>query len=272
MNFPNNPTGQIPSKEQILSLTQYFKENNWIVLSDEIYTGLTYDDSNYFSLSQYLPEQTIVLGGISKWAGSGGWRVGFAALPKICEPWMKTIKSIISETISCVASPIQFASVPAFEDSQEMRDYKLISQKSLQKIGLFTAKRFREMGAQCLNPKGAFYVFPDFSEIINTSKREKNGIKGSLQFEDKLFEVKGISVLAGDHFERDPEELTVRVAYTEFEGYLIMEELMAIISPVDDIQKKKKLIDAFMQEDFMNKYCPNIVEELHQFEQFIKEL
>ena len=272
MNFPNNPTGLIPSRESLEDLASYFKENNWIILSDEIYSGLTFKKENFFSFGQILPERTIVLGGISKWAGSGGWRLGFAAVPPLCLPWMTTINSIISETISCVAAPIQFASVAAFEYSQEMEDYLLISNRVLEHVGNYTAQRFRDMGAKCLDPQGAFYVFPNFNDVFTKQIRQKYSLNNSEDFQKALFDSIGFSVLPGMDFERDESEMTLRVSFIDFQGNNIMNLLMKNISTLATEKDKNKVIKDVLDNDFMNTYGPNIVEGLDKFEGYIQSL
>jgi aspartate aminotransferase len=272
LNFPNNPTGLIPSKESLQKLAKYFRENNWIILSDEIYSGLTFKKENFFSFGQILPERTIVLGGISKWAASGGWRLGYAALPPLCLPWMTTINSVISETISCVAAPIQFASVAAFEDSQEMKDFLLISNKVLEFVGNYSAQRFRDMGANVIDPQGAFYIFPDFSQVLTKEIREKHKISTSEDFQNELFDKVGFSVLPGLDFERNGGEMTLRVSFIDFEGDKIMNLLMGKITELKSESDKVSAIQSVLDQDFMKTYGPNIVEGLDKFDEYIKSL
>lgn len=272
LNFPNNPTGLIPDKEKLLELTKYLKENNWIVISDEIYSGLTYEDKNFYSFSQLLPERTIVTNGISKWGASGGWRLGFAAVPKMCRPWLKVINSIISETTSCVAAPIQFASVAAFEESQEMKDFILISKMVLKKVGLYTAKKFREMGADCWDPEGGFYVFPDFSSVLTPEIRKKSKINTSEEFQSQLFEHVGFSILPGEDFERDSSEMTFRASFIDFEGPTVMNTLMGKFKESQLECDKIKIINEFLNENFMKNYASNIVEGLEKMHCYIKSL
>ena len=90
------------------------KKYNLIVLSDEIYTDLTFCNK-YESISQYYPEKTFISGGLSKWCGAGGWRVGFFAVPNKLSDLLENIKTLASESYSTVNSPAQFAAVEAYE-------------------------------------------------------------------------------------------------------------------------------------------------------------
>jgi aspartate aminotransferase len=272
-NFPQNPTGLIPNKEKLKTLAEYLKTNNWIVISDEIYSGLTFKNEEFFSFSQLLPERTIVTNGISKWGASGGWRLGFAAVPKICKPWLKVINSVISETTSCVAAPIQYAAVAAFEDSEELTNFLLISRKSLERIGMFTAKRFREMGADCWDPQGGFYVFPDFSSVLTKEIREKNGIKTGEEFQTQLFDNVGFSILPGEDFERPQCEMTFRASFIDFDGPKVVETYMPVIAKMKTEKEKLEYLSEVMwKENFLNEFGPNIVEGLNKLEEYFSNL
>lgn len=272
MNYPNNPTGLIPDKKTLEPLAKYFRENNWFILSDEIYILNLFNQENFYSLSDLIPERTIVLGGISKWGASGGWRVGFAAVPSFCQSWVPVVNSVISETISCVPAPIQFASVEAFRDSQEIDNFIMVSNSILKKVGLYTADRFRKMGADVWEPQGAFYLFPDFSSVLTPEIREKHGIHSGEDFQNQLFDIVGFAILPGSDFQRDSTEMSIRVSFIDFEGEKYMNFVMGKIEALSCQAEKQKVILEILNNDFWNKFAPNIVEGLDKFEKFINNL
>ena len=92
-----------------------------ILVSDEIYTDLTFKD-NYESISTYYPEATFVSGGLSKWCGAGGWRLGFFAVPEKLSNFLDNLKSLASESYSTVNTPSQYAAVEAYKG--DYKDYK----------------------------------------------------------------------------------------------------------------------------------------------------
>jgi aspartate/methionine/tyrosine aminotransferase len=162
--------------------------------------------------------------------------------------------------------------VAAFEDSQEMKDYLLISNKVLEHVGNYTAERFRGMGASCADPHGAFYIFPNFNDVFTKEIRQKYKVKNSEDFQNVLFDEIGFSVLPGMDFERDESEMTLRVSFIDFQGDNIMNLLMEKISKLDSEGEKEKIIESTLNGDFMKTFGPNIVEGLDKFEEYIKSL
>ena len=106
MNNPNNPTGIALTEEESLKMARIVKgKKNSIILADEIYSELQFD-GKFKSFRQYLPEQTVISNGISKWACAGGWRLGYCLFPKSLLYLKKQLESVVSETYSCVSAPI----------------------------------------------------------------------------------------------------------------------------------------------------------------------
>ena len=111
MNSPNNPSGMICKNLQ--EIAEVAKKHKLIILSDEIYSRLTFDNQ-YKSISNFYPEGTIVSTGLSKWCGAGGWRLGFFAIPKQLEELKKSLKILCSESFTSVSAPIQYAAIEAY--------------------------------------------------------------------------------------------------------------------------------------------------------------
>ena len=130
LNSPNNPSGTIC--KNIKELATVAKKYNLIVLSDEIYTDLTFCNK-YESISKYYPERTFISGGLSKWCGAGGWRVGFFAVPNELSELLENIKTLASESYSTVNSPAQFAAVEAYNGNYD--DYKKRTINILKSVG-----------------------------------------------------------------------------------------------------------------------------------------
>ena len=117
LNSPNNPTGT--NNEELEELSIICKENNIIVISDEIYTELDFN-GNYHSISHFYPEGTVISSGLSKWCGAGGWRLGTLIFPKELKIIHDSVRSLASETFTSVSAPIQYAAVKAYtEDHSE---------------------------------------------------------------------------------------------------------------------------------------------------------
>ena len=135
LNSPNNPSGQIC--ENLEEISEISKKYNLIILSDEIYSELSFND-NYRSISNLCPERTIISTGLSKWCGAGGWRLGYFVVPKNLETIKNKINVLASETFSAVSAPIQFAAIHAYEG--DFSNYIKLSRNILKSVGSYAYK------------------------------------------------------------------------------------------------------------------------------------
>lgn len=163
--FPNNPTGAIMERKDLKAIAEVVREHDLFVLSDEIYAALTYREKHVSIAS--LPgmrERTIVINGFSKSHAMTGWRLGYACGPKIILEQMLKIHQF---AIMCAPTTSQYAAVEALrsgdEDVEQMREEYNGRRRYL-------LHRFREMGLQCFEPYGAFYIFPCIKEFGMTSE------------------------------------------------------------------------------------------------------
>lgn len=163
--FPNNPTGAIMDKTDIEAIAQVVIEHDLFVLSDEIYSALTYQDE-HISIASLpgMKERTIVINGFSKSHAMTGWRLGYACGPQVILEQMLKIHQF---AIMCAPTTSQYAAVDALkngdEDVIQMRDEYNGRRRYLM-------HRFAEMGLQCFEPYGAFYMFPSIEEFGMTSE------------------------------------------------------------------------------------------------------
>ena len=111
LNSPNNPSGQIC--KNLEEISEIAKKYNLIILSDEIYSELSFDEE-FKSISSYCPEKTIISTGLSKWCGAGGWRLGYFIVPDSLNILKNSINVLASETFSAVSAPIQYAAITAY--------------------------------------------------------------------------------------------------------------------------------------------------------------
>ena len=165
LNSPNNPSGQVC--KNLKQISEVVKKYNVIVLSDEIYSELTFDES-YESIANFCPENVIVSNGLSKWCGAGGWRLGYFIIPNKLNNLKNSMKVLASETFSAVSAPIQFAAVSAFKDDH--KDYILKSKKILKGIGEYVYKNLKSNNVILNKPMGGFYLMPEFlNKTFNSS-------------------------------------------------------------------------------------------------------
>ena len=157
LNSPNNPSGSVC--KNLKQLAKIAKKNKILVLSDEIYTDLTFNGS-YDSISKFYPEGTLISGGLSKWCGAGGWRLGFIAVPDKLKKFLKSLKTLASESYSTVNTPLQYAAVEAYSGDYE--NYKNKTRKILEGVGNYAYNNLKSNKILLTPPEGAFYLMPEF--------------------------------------------------------------------------------------------------------------
>ena len=195
--FPNNPTGAIMTKEDLKEIVDVIIEKDLYVISDEIYSELTYnrDHVSIASLPGML-ERTILINGFSKSYAMTGWRLGYACAPKVI---LEQMLKIHQYAIMCAPTTSQYAAVEALRNGDE--DVAKMREAYNQRRN-YLMKAFKEMGLQCFEPFGAFYVFPSIQKFGMTSD----------EFATKLLQEEKIAVVPGTAFGKSGEGF-VRISY-----------------------------------------------------------
>ena len=209
LNSPNNPTGT--NNEELEELSNICKENNIIVISDEIYTELDFY-GNYHSISHFYPEGTIISSGLSKWCGAGGWRLGTLIFPKELKIIYNCVRSLSSETFTSVSAPIQYAAVKAY--TEDHSEYLNNSRTILKKVADFVYDQLSEIGIECIRPQGGFYILCDVSNII----KNNNIINNATTLCEQVLQNTGFAMLPGKNFGIEDEKLITRMAFVDFDG------------------------------------------------------
>lgn len=197
MPFPNNPTGSIMTKEDLEPIVEVVKKYDLFVISDEIYSELSYD-GEHVSIAAFegMKERTILINGFSKGFAMTGWRLGYACGPKeIIEQMVK----IHQFAIMCAPTNSQYAAVEALrscdDEVQEMRE-------AYNQRRRFLMNEFKRLHIQCFEPFGAFYVFPCIKEFGMTSE----------EFAMRFLEEEKVAVVPGTAF-GDCGEGFLRISY-----------------------------------------------------------
>lgn len=207
INSPNNPTGSIYTKEELIKLAEFAKEHDLIIISDEIYEKLIYGDDEHVSiasLSEDAYKRTIVINGVSKTYSMTGWRIGYAAAS---EEIVKLMSNIQSHTTSNPNSIAQYASLEALAGTQEF--IHVMKQEFKNRRDYIVTRINGIENISCIEPKGAFYVFIDISKIIGKSV-EGESIENSLDFCSKLLEKGKVAAVPGEAFGIDG---FIRISY-----------------------------------------------------------
>jgi aspartate/methionine/tyrosine aminotransferase len=187
VNSPNNPTGGALTKEEIEAVADIAKDHDLLVLSDEIYDRIVYDGFETISIASIngMKERTITLNGFSKTYAMTGWRLGYAVANKGI---IEAMQRIQQATTTCPSSFIQKAGVEALRGPQDCIENMIKEYDERRKA---IVKKLKEVhGVKCAMPKGAFYVFPDFSAFNKISK----------EIVEKLLEEEGVCATAGSAF------------------------------------------------------------------------
>jgi len=244
INSPNNPSGTIC--KNLKDIAQVAKKYGLIVLSDEIYTDLTFCNK-YESISKYYPDKTFISGGLSKWCGAGGWRVGFFAVPNKLSVLLENIKTLASESYSTVNSPSQFAAVEAYEG--DFSEYKAKTINILKSVGNYVYKNLKSNKVLINPPQGAFYLMPEFP-----NQKYKN----STQLCEAILEETGVAMLPASEFGFGEKKMLTRLCYIDFDGDKFLN------ADIDG----DKLID----DKIIEKYAPNVVEGVSKLSNWAKNL
>ncbi len=241
LNSPNNPSGQVCKNLKEISLI--IKKYNILVLSDEIYSELTFD-GNYISIFEHCPDNVIISNGLSKWCGAGGWRLGYFVIPKNKIELLKSMKVLASETFSAVSSPIQFAAISAFNSNHE--EYILKSKKILKAVGEYVYRNLSSNNIIMNKPMGGFYLLPEF---LNKK------FDSSSMLCDEILANLNIALLPGSDFGFDQKRMIVRLSFTDFDGDTFMK----------NINEKTDIND-----ELIKLYAPKVVEGVNKLKSWVE--
>ena len=231
LNSPNNPSGAVCNN--LKELAKVAKKYKLIILSDEIYTDLTFENK-YHSISKYYPELTFITGGLSKWCGAGGWSLGFLVVPKKLKEFLTSLKSLASESYSTVNTPTQFAAVEAYDGNYD--NYKNKVKSILNAVGNYVYNNLKSNKVLINPPQGAFYLMPEF---INKK------YKSSSKLCEVILNETGVAMLPGSDFGFKPKRMLTRLCYTDFDGANFFK----------NVRNHSSINDATIE-----KYAPNVAE------------
>jgi len=196
--YPNNPTGAVMRRSELEAIADVLRERSIMVISDEIYSELTFGGERHVSISEIdgMKERTIVINGFSKAFAMTGWRLGYAAGPA---PIMLQMLKLHQYGIMCSPTVSQYAAITALRECRSDVEY-MVSEYDMRRRLIVDG--FNRMGLPCFEPEGAFYVFPCIKSTGLTSQ----------EFCQRLIYEKQVAVVPGDAF-GDCGEGFIRVSY-----------------------------------------------------------
>ncbi len=261
LNSPSNPTGQMLEPALLEEIANICRREQVLILSDEIY-GLTAYGREHVSISSFYPEGTVVLGGMSKHLSLGGWRLGIALLPpgNSGQQLLQAVAKVGSELWSTASAPIQYAAVTAYADNAELSAY-------VQKCTSLHAARTRylwhglsELDVPCPEPKGGFYLFPNFDHWRRPLA--SLGIQTSVDLARHLLDEWQIATLPGSDFGTPAHELSLRLSTSYVD--------------LETDEKAVKLVEranaGLSERDLLRDHHPGMNEVLRRFRSFLSSL
>ena len=257
LNYPSNPTGGTYSEDELEALAEVAAANRVVLLSDEIY-GKLHHDGEHHSIVPLYPQGTIFSGGLSKWCGAGGWRLGVFVVPRQMRWLLDAMAAAASETFTSTSAPIQYAAVRAFDGGPEIEAYLGQCRRILKALGGVLAARLQRARIDVLDPEGAFYLFPDFGP--HAERFHAAGIMTSDGLCERLLADTGVAILPGSHFGRPPSELAARLAYVNFDGE-------AALSAARDLPEGVPVDEAFVR-----RWCGSSVEAIDRMVSWVEGL
>ncbi len=262
LNSPNNPTGTMLSPARAQALAEFAREQQLMVLSDEIYALTAHGQVPHVSLAQYYPEGTVVLGGLSKHLSLGGWRFGLTILPpgRAGEALRRALGCIAGSIWSCAAAPVQYAALVAYSDDPDVNDY---IHQCTGMHGVRTRYLYRslvEAGVPSVEPSGGFYVFPSFNQWRD--RLAERGVHTADELALYLLENYQLATLPGSAFGCPPEDLCLRLS----SSYL----------DTETEEKVAELVDAYGQDPdparFVENHHPQLREATTRIAEFVADL
>ena len=243
LNSPNNPSGQVC--EHLDEISNVARKYNLIILSDEIYSELTFEE-NYKSISNFCPEKTVISTGLSKWCGAGGWRLGYFIIPDSLNEIKNMINVLASETFSAVSAPIQYAAVKAYENDHTK--YIRKSKNILSAIGKYVYLNLKSNKVLINEPQGGFYLMPEF---LNTK------FVTSTEMCDNILKDTGVALLPGSDFGFNPNKMISRLSFTDFDGQKFMDQI-----------EDNEIID----DEKINELAPMVVQGVDKLKKWSESL
>ena len=251
INAPSNPTGLTIPAQELPAIAQVCKEENVLIISDEIY-GLVSFDGEYRTCAPHAPDNTAVTTGLSKHLSLGGWRIGIGFIPKGVDGLNNALRCIVSETWSCVSSPIQQACIEAYKGHKDIEDHIQACTNIHAVMNKAISKGLQEHGIIAPIAQGAFYNYPNFEPF--RSALLSNGIATSQDIHEVLLNEYNLATLPGKAFGEEEDTLTLRLSGCDYDGANALKACQD---------------GAVLDHNFIKTYAPHILTSIDIFGDFV---
>jgi len=261
LNNPHNPTGLLYDKFELEEIAYVCREQNIIIISDEIYAQTTYDFSKFISMGKIYPEGTFVTNGLSKSHAAGGYRLGYVIFPQHAVDLRRQFKKILATEYTAVSTPIQYAAVAGFEISKEMDIYFDATRKIHQIMGEYTYNTLSTIeGIKLTKPDATFYLLADFNAFSTELRKAKITTSQKLS-ESLIVHPYHTAIVGGDSLVLERTDFSARIAYVDYNGTKVLQNYL------NDIPKTSS-----EKVEFVKNNAPKMVAGIEMIGKFFKDL
>jgi len=261
LNNPHNPTGLLYDKFELEEIAYVCREQNIIVISDEIYAQTTYDFSKFISMGKIYPEGTFVTNGLSKSHAAGGYRLGYVIFPQYAVDLKHQFKKILATEYTAVSTPIQYAAVAGFEISKEMDIYFDATRKIHHIMGEYTYNALSTIkGIRLTKPDATFYLLADFN-AFSAELRKANITTSQKLSESLIVHPYHTAIVGGDSLVLERTDFSARIAYVDYNGTKVLQNYFN--------NKPKSTSE---RVEFVKNNAPKIVAGIEMIGRFFKDL
>jgi len=261
LNNPNNPTGLLYDRLELEEIADVCREQNIIIISDEIYAQTTYDFSKFVSMGKIYPEGTFVTNGLSKSHAAGGYRLGYVIFPQHANDLKLQFKKILATEYTAVSTPIQHAAVAGFEISKELDEYFEVTRNIHQIMGEYTFNALSRIdGIKVTKPDATFYLLADFN--VFASDLQKTKIYTSQKLSESLMvHPYHTAIVGGDSLVLERTDFSARIAYVDYDGAKVYQNYLD--------KKPKSSTDRL---EFVKNSAPKIVAGIEMIKRFFEDV
>ena len=261
LNNPNNPTGLLYDRLELEEIADVCREQNIIVLSDEIYAQTTYDFSKFISMGKIYPEGTFVTNGLSKSHAAGGYRLGYVVFPQHASELKVQFKKILATEYTAVSTPIQHAAVAGFEISKELDEYFEVTRSIHQIMGDYAYHALSAIdGIKVTKPDATFYLLADFNVFASDLQKAKIYTSQKLS-ESLMVHPYHTAIVGGDSLVLERTDFSARIAYVDYDGAKVYQDYLN--------NKPKSSADKL---EFAKKSAPRIVAGIEMIKRFFEDV
>ena len=261
LNNPNNPTGLLYDRLELEEIADICREQNIVVISDEIYAQTTFNFSKFVSMGKIYPEGTFVTNGLSKSHAAGGYRLGYVVFPQHAVDLKAQFKKILATEYTAVSTPIQHAAVPGFEISKDMDEYFEITRNIHHIMGEYTHNSLLEIeGVKVTKPEATFYLLADFNAFATDLQKVKITTSQKLS-ESLMVHPYHTAIVGGDSLVLERTDFSARIAYVYYDGAKVYENY-----------KKQKPKTHSERTEFVKSNAPKMVQGIKMIARFFEDI